>query len=46
LVQITRTTPLRLTILQFSQMRLTLLRTFMATSHRRWRLTGFEPVRL
>jgi len=31
-VQITRTTPLRRTILQFSQIRLTLLRTFMTRS--------------
>jgi len=30
LVQITRTTPLRFTILQFSQIRFTLLRTFIA----------------
>jgi len=30
-VQITRTIPLRRTILQFSQIRLTLARTFMAT---------------
>jgi hypothetical protein len=32
LVQITRRTPLRRTILQFSQIRLTLLRTFMGVT--------------